>query len=197
MTAFFADKPTLTGDLVLLRPFTEADIEEMGPILADPEVGRLTGSAHRSADLRDVPATLDERTVTWYRTRAEQGDRLDLAVIDRDTGRCVGEVVLNELSEPDASCNYRVLIGPAGRDRGLGTEAARLLIDYAFTATPLHRIGLEVFAFNPRAQRSYQRAGFVVEGRKREEFTFDGERIDNIVMGLLRSDWVAQRALSV
>jgi len=45
----------------------------------------------------------------------------------------------------------RILPGPAGRDTGLGWEATRLVLDHPFT-TPVYRIELEVYAFNPRAQ---------------------------------------------
>src|SRR5262245_25432022 len=47
-------------------------------------------------------------------------DRLDQAVADRATGECVGEVVFNEWNPAAGSCNFRVLLGPAGRDRGAG-----------------------------------------------------------------------------
>ena len=157
----FSRKPTLRGDRVLLRPFTPADIDAMGPVLADPEVLRLTGSTHTS-DERPDPV-LDARTRAWYESRADQDDRLDLAVVDLATDRCVGEVVLNHWEPENRSCNFRTLIGPDGRDRGLGSEALRLLLEHAFTATDLHRIELGVYAFNPRAQHVYARAGFVVE----------------------------------
>lgn len=64
-----------------------------------------------------------------------------------------------------------------------------MIVDYAFTNLPLHRIELEVYAFNPRAQRVYEKAGFVVEGRRREAFHFDGRRIDSIMMSLLKPEW--------
>ena len=51
----FALKPTLTGELVELRPFTVADAEAMQRILADPEVLRLTGSTHSSAERDELP----------------------------------------------------------------------------------------------------------------------------------------------
>jgi len=185
----FLNKPTITGERVILRPFTEADIKCMGPILADPEMIRLTGSANTTEEARSAPATLDAKTVEWYRTRAEQTDRLDLAVVDVQTGRCVGETVLNGWSPADRSCNFRILIGPQGRNRGLGSEATRLTIDYAFANSNLNRISLTVFAFNPRARRAYEKAGFVYEGTCREAFRFDGEYIDDQIMAILRSDW--------
>jgi RimJ/RimL family protein N-acetyltransferase len=188
----FADKPTLLGRLMLLRPFTPSDIDAMGPILADPEVLRLTGSVHSSEAAQRQPKRLDERALEWYRTRNEQVDRLDLAVVDRSTDRCVGEAVLNDLSEPDASCNFRILLGPDGRDRGFGSEATGLIIDHAFASTDLHRIELDVIAFNPRALRVYEQVGFVIEGRRRDAFTFDGDRYDDIIMSILRPEWAAR-----
>ena len=182
--------PRLEGERAVLRPFTPADVEAMGPILADPDVIRLTGSAHTSAEVAEMAGRpeLDDRTRTWYATRADQPDRLDLALVDRATDVCVGEAVLNEWSPEDRSANLRILIGPAGRDRGLGSEAVRLLVDHAFAATDLERVSLEVMASNPRARRVYERAGFVEEGRLRAAFRFDGEPVDMLVMGLLRSD---------
>lgn len=192
VVSIFADKPTLCGERVVLRPFATADIEAMGAILADPEVLRLTGSVHSSGAAQSQPRELDERTLDWYRSRNEQSDRLDLAVVDRSTGQCVGEAVLNDLSEPDASCNFRILLGPSGRDRGFGTEATRLIIDHAFGTTALHRIELDVIAFNPRALRVYERVGFVIEGRRRDAFSFDGERYDDIIMSILRPEWASR-----
>jgi RimJ/RimL family protein N-acetyltransferase len=188
-STIFSVKPVLTGERVVLRPFTPPDIDAMGAILADPEVLRLTGSVHTTAEATGAEPVLDDAVRQWYETRAEQDDRLDLALVDRATDRCVGEVVLNEWQPENQSCNFRILVGPDGRDRGLGSEATRLVLEHAFTATDLYRIELGVFAFNPRAQRVYERAGFRVEGVRRESFVFDGERVDDVVMAVLRPEW--------
>lgn len=190
----FSEKPTLTGDLVTLRPVEPEDVQVMVGILTDPDLLRLTGSVHRTAETETAAEPEIGPLREWYTTRNDQPDRLDLMVVDNASGQVVGEVVLNEWDEGDRTCNYRTLFGPGGRDRGLGSEATRLLIDYAFTHLPLHRIDLEVYAFNPRAQRVYEKAGFVVEGTRREAFEFDGERFDAIIMGQLRSDWDAARS---
>ncbi|WP_394162213.1 GNAT family N-acetyltransferase [Galactobacter valiniphilus] len=182
-----AAKPTLRGKRVLLRPFTEEDIAAMGPILADPEVQILTGSVGSTEEAAAASPELDERTLQWYRSRAEQADRLDLAVIDAETGRCVGEVVLNELSVEDRSCNFRILIGPEGRGRGLGTEATRLTVEHGLAAG-LHRISLTVFTFNPRARRAYEKAGFVYEGTRRDVMEFDGAWLSEDLMSVLSTD---------
>ncbi len=183
-------KPTIVGAGVVLRPFTDDDVEAMGSVLADPEVLRLTGSVHTTAQARSVDPTLDEATRRWYDTRADQEDRLDLAIVDRRADRCVGEVVLNDWRPEDQTINLRIAVGPLGRGRGLGSEAIALVLGHVFTVSDTHRVELEVFAHNPRARRVYERAGFLVEGRRRDALLLDGERVDALVMAVLRPDWV-------
>lgn len=190
----FRDKPTLTGERVVLRPFGVDDVSIMAGILADPELLRLTGSVHSSQESAGETGEPDERLRHWYGTRNDHGDRLDLALVDRAQDRLVGEVVLNELDPDNDSCNIRILIGPQGRDRGLGTEAMRLMVDHAFSSTDLYRLELGVFAFNPRAVRVYEKVGFVVEGTRRAAFRFDDQRIDDVVMSIIRPEWFAGAA---
>jgi RimJ/RimL family protein N-acetyltransferase len=168
-TADFSVKPTLTGPDVVLRPFTEGDRPAMSQALADPEVRRLTGSVHdETAAFASRLPEEDTLLREWYATRNEQPDRLDLAVVARASGACVGEAVLNDWDQQNRSCNFRILLSQAGRDRGLGTGATRLIVGYGFERLGLHRISLEVYAFNPRARRVYEKAGFRAEGTLRE-----------------------------
>jgi RimJ/RimL family protein N-acetyltransferase len=83
----------------------------------------------------------------------------------------------------------RILIGPAGQNRGLGTEATRLIVGYGFERLGLHRISLEVYAFNPRARRAYEKAGFRAEGVLRESLRYGGQWIDATVMSILAPEW--------
>jgi RimJ/RimL family protein N-acetyltransferase len=178
----FSVKPTLTGDLVVLRPVVEADYDALKAAMEDPDLIKFTGSRGEISD---------EQGRTWYRTRSDQTDRLDLAIVDKATGETVGEAVLNDWSPEDESCNFRILIGPNGQNRGLGSEATRLIVGYGFEELGLHRIELTVFAFNPRAQRAYEKAGFVVEGVRRQALKWDGERYDDIQMAILAPEWKA------
>jgi RimJ/RimL family protein N-acetyltransferase len=124
----FATKPTLVGQFVVLRPFTEADLPAMREALLDADARILTGSVHDDAAAH-APQSPDEETLLrdWYRTRNDQADRLDLAVADKATGACVGEVVLNQWDPGNESCNFRILLRPRGRDRGLGSRAEGVL----------------------------------------------------------------------
>jgi len=178
----FADKPTLHGERVLLRPIVAGDAPCMWADLADAEAMRLTGTT----------ATFTREQIdAWAASRIDQSDRLDLAVIDRETGAWAGEVVVNDLDVDNRSCGFRIALSGSARGRGLGSEATRLLVGYVFDIVDepsIHRIELEVYAFNERAIRTYERVGFVREGVRRDALRWGDEVTDAIIMSCLRTD---------
>ncbi|MBP3040998.1 GNAT family N-acetyltransferase [Bacillaceae bacterium Marseille-Q3522] len=186
----FLKKPVLEGKKVILKPFEENDWEKMLPLLEEPEVRRLTGSV-RNDDEANAPITREEnnRIRQWYQSRNRQTDRLDLAIIEKDNGELVGEVVLNDFEESTLNVNFRILIGASGRGKGLGSEAAALFLRYGFEVLGLHKIELEVYSFNPRAEKVYKKNGFILEGVKRESFRYNDEYIDTKIYGMLKSDY--------
>ena len=188
-TATFADKPTLVGEKALLRPVRpEEDLPMLRVMINDPDVLRYTSQVY-TPEPPEWDEAMERRVVDWYTTRNEQTDRLDLIVVDRATGRGVGEVVLNKWDEPNRACNLRIAIGPDGRDRGLGTEAVRLLTDHAIRAIGLNRVSLSVYAFNHRARRAYEKAGFKVEGVRRQVLRHADQWIDDVDMAALAEHW--------
>jgi RimJ/RimL family protein N-acetyltransferase len=89
---------------------------------------------------------------------------------------------------------FHISIGEADAwGQGYGTEATQMMLELAFERIGLHRVGLSVFSFNERAIRSYRKAGFRLEGRAREAIVRDGEPFDELGMGILASEWRAQR----
>lgn len=76
--------------------------------------------------------------------------------------------------------------------KGYGTDVMRVILCYAFTEVNLHRVTLTVFEYNPRAIRSYEKAGFRHEGRMRQVLNKEGRRWDILVMGILREEWMEQ-----
>ena len=173
-------KPTLIGEKVILRPFRPEDLGFLEECLVDPEVNKYTGS----------DACFDrDFVIQWYNTRNIQEDRLDLAIVDKIQQIPVGEAVINEYDEIKHSMNFRILIGPKGRDKGFGTEATKLMIDYIFKNTDLTQITLGVYAFNPRAKRVYEKIGFVLESIDKDDLEYEGELIDAYNMVLTRDRW--------
>ena len=178
----FKVKPVIIGEKVLLRPFQPEDIPSMEECLEDTEVLKFTGSA---------PNFTKDSINQWYTSRNEQEDRLDLAIVIKNDHTVVGEVVINEYDEIKHSMNFRILIGPKGRNQGFGTEATRLIIDYVFQNTDLKQITLGVYSFNLRAKKVYEKIGFILESIDKDDLEYEGQMIDSINMVLTRERWQA------
>lgn len=184
MSTPFTVKPTLRGELVTLRPIRAEDADVLDRIIrGDEEIARLTGSVHSSTE--PVLDMSIERLREIYGQWATADDRLVLGVVDNPSGELVGEAVLNDWDPGNRSCGFRTFIGAAGRGRGLGTEATRLIVEHGLGPMGLHRISLEVYAFNPRARHVYEKVGFVHEGTGREALLFDGGWVDVHYLAIL------------
>jgi RimJ/RimL family protein N-acetyltransferase len=150
--------------VVTLRPVTVSDADAMWQMVNDPEGNDLTATA---------ASFTFEQIRDWCAGRAEQQERLDLAIVENATGEYAGEVVLNEYDPQTETANFRIsLRGPRWYGRGLGTEATRLIVRHGLDTIGLRRITLAVLARNPRAQRVYEKSGF----RRTGEFVEDGEQ---------------------
>jgi RimJ/RimL family protein N-acetyltransferase len=75
-------------------------------------------------------------------------------------------------------------------NRGYGTEVMKLLLKHGFETLNLNRIQLDVYEDNPGAIRAYEKAGFLLEGRKRQGIYKNGEYMDILLMGVLREEWI-------
>ena len=84
-----------------------------------------------------------------------------------------------------------VIGDPDARGRGFGTETARLMLDYAFTALGLHSLMLRVFEFNLAGRRAYEKAGFREIGRRRQCHFMGGRLWDTIYMDCLASEFTS------
>ncbi|MEV4899858.1 GNAT family protein [Citricoccus sp. NPDC055426] len=185
----FSRKTALTGTLVRLVPARREHAAALHPLLADPEVGRLTGTVHSTDPGQDAGLSWSAAQIAEIYGRWSTAlDRIVWVIEETATGRIVGESVLNDLDEDNLACGFRIWIAGA-RDRGLGTEAVELTLRHAFADQGLHRVSLEVYAFNPRARHVYEKAGFVHEGTRREALLFDGAWVDSHVMGILADEW--------
>ena len=86
------------------------------------------------------------------------------------------------------------MIGEKWHGRGLGTRAVGLAVDKFFGETDLGRLFVTISVDNVASQHLASRLGFVVEGRLRAHFRIQGRPVDQLVMGLLRQEWLRLRA---
>ena len=173
------------GALVLLRPLERTDLNEryLG-WLNDPEVTRFTETG-------TFPSTSEDLD-TYYRSVTGSRNDVILAIEEKKTGTHIGNVKLGPIHWVHRVATYGILIGEKEFwGKGVGVEATRLMVEYGFQKLNLHRIDLGVFANHEAALHCYEKVGFKVEGRMREDLFQGGEYRDRIWMGLLRSEYQA------
>ena len=181
----FAPLPVLRGERVLLRGRRDSDIEDRLRHPIDPEEEDGYGSTWRREwdgrryHTREHLAAARRPEPGVYRWAVEHN------------GCCVGSAGLR-VDAGQHRATYSVgLFVAALRGRGLGREITRLVVAWGFGDLGLHRIELEVLAFNTRAIRCYLACGFRQEGVRREAELYPDGWKDLISMGLLRSEYEA------
>lgn len=146
----------------------------------DSEVARLTGCKESF--------TKDE-VLSFFNRSIEDEERYFFLVFDPE-GNVIGESVLNEIDVHLRCANFRIgIFHGAEREKGIGTWMVTATRDFAFEQLHLHRLGLNVFSFNPRAIRAYRKAGFREEGVRRDA-VWDGDKYaDDVLMSILEDEW--------
>lgn len=143
----------------------------------------------RTLEYEPAPVTLEAR-MAWYEKASVDIDSVRFTVYERSTCRAIGSAAWHHIDHRHGTAELGLIIGEAdARGRGYGTEATRLMLDYAFTALGLYNVMLRVYAFNPAAIRAYEKAGFRECGRRRESRLHAGRRWDEISMECLASDF--------
>ena len=177
----------LTGQHVILRRHAPANVEAFRRWYADPRVARLT--RYQDGPMRPIEI---ER---FFLSRVVGPDSLAMAIHLKDDGRLIGTCAFSQLDGDNGSALFHITIGEIDCwGQGHGTEATQLMLAHAFETLHLHRVALSVFEFNERAIRSYQRCGFLIEGRAREAIWRDGRRWDELTMSILGNEWAARRS---
>lgn len=136
----------------------------------------------------DLPVLLDN-TIAWYNRNLTRTDRADMVFTDND-GNLVAMGGLTGITADTRKAELYIFVSPEIQSRGIGTEATRLLCRYGFEALGLNKIFLHTNQTNLAAQRVYERCGFTLEGRLRQEAaTADGELQDRLYYGLLKNEF--------
>ncbi len=175
--------PFLIGSLVYLRPLELADARTLVPWFNDPEITRFL--------LQYRPRSVAEQE-DFLRRLAESTTDLVLGITTREGDRLVGATGLHQMDMRNRHAAFGITIGDKKAwGRGYGTEATRLLLRHGFFTLNLNRVWLHVYEFNNRALRIYEKIGFRVEGRLRQDTFRDNRYWDTIVMGVLREEWEA------
>lgn len=148
----------------------------------DQEVARLTGCKE---------AFTKEEVSCFFLKSLEKDDRYFFLIISPD-GRIIGESVINEIDWNLRCANFRIgIYHSTERGQGIGTWATEITRDFAFEELNLHRLGLDVYSFNPRAEKVYLKAGFKREGVLKDSIMDGDKYADDILMAILEDEWKA------
>ncbi|MBO3084856.1 GNAT family N-acetyltransferase [Cellulomonas fengjieae] len=178
------DKPTLQGEMIVLRPIRAGDADAVWESVSDPEGMRLTGTTQ----LLSRP-----QIDAWCSSIESAEGRIDLAVTANGADEYLGEIVLDDIDEAVRSASLRLVMRPGYRGRGYGTEAIQLMLGLAFDGLGLHRVGLDVLSINTRATSLYENLGFRIEGRRRDAYRDGPGFCDAIMMALLEDEFRASQ----
>jgi RimJ/RimL family protein N-acetyltransferase len=171
----------LTGAHVTLRAATEADLDPLFEIAAELETWEQRTA--RPPRPLSRPEFADR-----FRTALSEPDD-DVSFVIEAEGKVVGRCDLFGFDTLSRHAELGIGLAPAARSHGYGTDAVRVLVRFAFERRNLHRVHLSVLATNAAALACYRKVGFVEEGRRREVWWVRGSYVDDVLMGLLRSEW--------
>jgi RimJ/RimL family protein N-acetyltransferase len=172
------------GKRIRLRAVERDDLNKFHEWVNDPEVTQGL-AMYLPLSMKDEEG--------WFE-RMSQGDpREKPLAIDVKKGKAwklIGNCGTFGISFTNRSCELGIVIGDKTEwNKGYGAEAMTLLLKHGFETLNLNRIFLRVYEDNVRAVRSYEKAGFVLEGRQRQAVYKLGKYEDVLFMSVLRSEW--------
>ncbi len=194
MVPLFRDSEAISviyGDRVVLREFRR---EDAGPIhrwVGDEEITKHLGFLVFPQSLEETIAFV-ERQLT---KKGAPNEGIFVIALRNDPNlEYIGAVGLHGISWRDRHAELGIVIGREDLlGKGLGTEAIRLALDFAFGFLNMHKVNLRVFEYNERGRRCYRRCGFIEEGRIREQRFYANRYWDEIIMGITCDEFARTR----
>ena len=176
----YENLPIINGRLVRLRPITDEDTADIVRWRNDPRVQQFF--------IFREPFTY-EMHQNWLDSKVATGEVIQYMIEDRACGKSVGSVYFRDIDRRNESAEYGIFIGEAeARGRGFGSETAKLFTYFGLDVLKLHRISLRLLGNNSVARRSYEKAGFNMEGTFAQMVKLDGKFTDVVFMARLRSE---------
>ncbi len=171
----------LLGDRVYLSPMSVEDAEKYIEWFCD---FRITDGIGTTKNLMTVEAERE-----WLTSELKSGN-YNFAIVSLENDELIGNCGFVEINYRDRLGTVGIFLGEENnRNKGIGTEVLRLLLDYGFNYLNLNNIMLNVRAFNERAINCYKKVGFKEIGRRREAYFLNGKYYDDVSMDILASEF--------
>ena len=178
-----SERPTITTERIILRPFTLDDA---------PEVQRLAGDRDIASTTAGIPHPYEdgvaEEWISTHQERFDKGERVLFAITHGGQDYLIGSIGLIVAKEFDrAEIGY--WIGKPYWNQGYCTEAAHAVVRYGFEVLGLNRIHASHLTRNPASGRVIQKIGMKHEGCARQHSKKWGNYDDVEIYGILRNEW--------
>lgn len=134
----------------------------------------------------DLPVSL-EKTERWFENNQKNNLRSDVCFVEK--GEIVAFGGLTSIDINLKKAELYIFVNPDSHKSGYGTMATGLLCEYGFKELGLHKIYLLTNENNIAAIKVYQKCGFVLEGRHRDEYLSGKKYMDRLYFGLLKTEF--------
>ena len=170
----------LLGDRIYLSPRNIEDAEKFTEWMNDFEVTDYTGRSGAIMSLEGERKYLQENS----------NPEATFSIITLDEDKLIGTVGLERIDHMHRTATLGIFIGDKEeREKGIGTEAIQLILDYGFCYLNLNNIKLDVMEFNERALNCYKKCGFQEYGRRRKCRYINGKYYDCVSMDILAEEF--------
>jgi len=171
------------GEKVKLREYRREDIKLAQEYMNDSEVKSFLSPG--------VPFLYTyEDELKWFESNSATKDTYSFAIEPLDENEYIGGCGINNIDWKNSVATVGIFIGDKNYwSKGYGTDAMKVLVSFIFNEMNINKVKLNVYSFNPRAIKSYEKCGFIKEGVLRQEIFRHGQYHDEIVMGLLRDEY--------
>lgn len=172
-----------TGNKVRLREYRKDDIEKALTYINDSEIKKLLNAGI------PFPNTYQDEE-KWVLGMSSSKETYSFAIETLEDGKYIGGCGINDIDWKNSVALVGIFIGDKEHlGKGYGTDAMKVLVKFIFEQMNIHKVKLNVFSFNERAIKSYEKCGFVKEGVLRDEIFRDGKYYDEIIMSILREEF--------
>ena len=179
----------IVTERLILKPHTQNSLGWLNTTFNDPNEAYFDGDDPP----KECPETLDETQKLLDRilNRPPDANIIDYAIYKKDTDELIGVGMIAHIDNYNRRCDLGIGLG-WNRDnwgKGYASETLQAVIHYCFTELNLNRIGAEIYEFNERSIRLFERNGFKRDGILRQYIFKDGVFKDSYLYSLVREDW--------
>jgi RimJ/RimL family protein N-acetyltransferase len=179
--------PVLDAGAAKLRELRASDAASLLAMLSTEEVSRF---------ISPPPTTLAgfERFIEWTRREQAAGRYICFGIVPDGCEDAIGIIQVRQLDPSFATAEWGFALGSAFWGTGLFQASARAVIAYVFEHVGIHRLEARAAVANGRGNAALQKLGAVSEGVLRRSFLKNGEHLDQVLWGIVATEWIPARS---